>query len=327
MLSNAGIPGLSSTESSSPSQELYVHLKDDPAFPNPFDSPIRSVYSDETSRGHDQVLRFGLLNGGEYFGLFYADGARFAVERQGREVWADWPENYTLEDACTYLFGPVMGFVLRLRGVVCLHASAIAIGDRAIALAGPAGSGKSTTAAAFARCGFPVISDDVVALADKGDYFLVQPGYPRVNLWPDSVHALFGSENALPRITPTWEKRYLALGQKSRPFASEPFSLGAVYILGERQARPSAPTIQKISSSDAFMTLIGNTYVNYLLDRKMRSREFDVLSRVVAAVPVRLVRPTANLADAIRLCETIAADAEGIGGRGVPAAAPDIVRA
>ena len=42
-----------------------------------------------------------------------------------------------------------MGFVMLLRGIVCLHASAIAIDDEAIALLGPAGSGKSTTAAAF----------------------------------------------------------------------------------------------------------------------------------------------------------------------------------
>ena len=132
-------------------------------------------------------MRVGVLAGGKYFGFFYNDGARFAVEREGREVWADWPENYTLSDACTYLLGPVMGFILRLKGTVCLHASAVAIDDRAIALLGLPGSGKSTMAAAFARFGFPVLADDVVALSDKGDHFLVQPAYPRVNLWPQSV--------------------------------------------------------------------------------------------------------------------------------------------
>src|SRR5690348_16585408 len=102
-----------------------------------------------------------------------------------------------------------MGFVLRLRGALCLHASSVAVGDSAVALVGLPGAGKSTTAAAFACAGFSVLSDDVVALADEGPQFYVHPGYPRVNLWPDSVQELFGSEDALPRITPTWDKRYL----------------------------------------------------------------------------------------------------------------------
>ncbi len=38
------------------------------------------------------------------------------------------------------LLGLILGFVLRLRGVTCLHASAIAVRDRAIALLGPASS-------------------------------------------------------------------------------------------------------------------------------------------------------------------------------------------
>src|SRR5207244_6105024 len=120
---------------------------------------------------------------------------------------------------------------------LCLHASAVAVADRAIALVGLPGAGKSTAAAAFACAGYPVISDDVVALEDHGERFLVQPGYPRVNLWPDSVRRLFGSEDALPRITPTWEKRYLPLGQKGHPFASKPLPLAAVYILDSRDRK------------------------------------------------------------------------------------------
>ena len=179
-------------------------------------------------------MRVARLAGGAYFGLFYSDGARFAVDREGRDVWADWPEGYALEDAATYLVGPVLGFVLRLRGITPLHASAIAVEDQAIAFVGVPGAGKSTTAAAFAHRGFAVLSDDVVALEDGQNHFLVAPGYPRVNLWPDSVRALLGSEDALPLITPTWGKHYLPLDQKGRRFQSKQLPLGAVYFLGER---------------------------------------------------------------------------------------------
>jgi hypothetical protein len=257
-------------------------------------------------------LKVCTLDGGNYFGFFYCDGARFAVERHGREVWADWPDNYTLEDACTYLIGPVIAFALRLRGVISLHASAIAVGDHAVALFGVAGAGKSTTAAAFALRGFSVLSDDVVALADQGDRFLVQPGYPRVNLWPDSVRLLFGSEHTLPRITPTWDKRYLALDRDNCQFQETPLPLGAIYVLGEREANLTTPVVEELAGHEALATLVTNTYVNYLLDREMRSREFDVLGRVVAAVPVRRVRAAADPSKLSELCEVIASDASSL---------------
>ena len=253
-----------------------------------------------------------MLPGGDYFAFFYGDGVRFVVARSGREVWADWPETYTLEDACTYLKGPVMGYVLRLRGVVSLHASAVAIDEQAIALVGSPGAGKSTTAAAFARRGLPVIADDVVALAEEAGNFLVQSGYPRVNLWPDSARALFGSEEALPRITPNWDKRFLLLGQNGFSFAAKPLPLRAIYILGTREESLTAPVTIQVAGSEALAALVANTYVNYLLDRDMRSVEFDMLSRLAARVPIHRVRPPADPSAVFDLCEAISADAKRV---------------
>ena len=163
-------------------------------------------------------------------------------------------------------------------------------------------------AAAFALGGFSVLSDDVTVLADYGDHFLVQPGYPRVNLWPDSVRTLFGSEDALPHITPNWDKRYLALEQDGCGFQSQALPLGAIYILGEREADLTAPIVEELVGCEAFTTLVANTYVNYLLDRDMRALEFEVLSRVLAGVPVRRVRPISDASKIFALRETIAAD-------------------
>jgi hypothetical protein len=185
----------------------------------------------------------------------------------------------------------------------------VAVDDRAIALAGLPGAGKSTTAAAFGCTGFPVLSDDLVALADKGAQFHAPPGYPRVNLWPDSVLALFGSEDALPRITPTWDKRYMPLGQNGHLFALKPLPLGAIYILDSRDMALTSPIVEEFSGEEAFMALVANTYVNYLLDQGMRRTEFDVLSRVVSEIPIRRVRPPAEPSAIFDLCKAIAADA------------------
>src|SRR5271156_6758875 len=73
------------------------------------------------------------------------------------------------------------------------------------------GAGKSTTAAAFARRGFAILSDDVSALWDCRPPFLLQPAYPQLRLWPSSVRLLFGADDALPPLTPNWDKRGLDL--------------------------------------------------------------------------------------------------------------------
>jgi hypothetical protein len=290
--------------------DVRIRLKDWPAFRSTSPESIEIFYPrSEDADDRPPNLRVGVLHGGDYFGFFYSDGVRFAVERRGREVWADWPENYTLEDACTYLIGPVIGFVLRLRGVTSLHASAVAVDEQAIALVGFPGAGKSTTAAAFAHRGYSVIADDVVALAEDGENILVPPGYPRVNLWPDSVRVLFGSEGALPRITPTWGKRYMMLGDNGFGFATKPLPLRAIYLFGARETNLAAPAIEEVTGGEAFAGLVANTYVNYLLDREMRSQEFDMLSRVVAGIPIRRVRPSADPSAVFDLCEAIAADA------------------
>lgn len=311
---NMSLPGLSHKDDAVPS-DLCIRLKDLTTLPLVLPESIEIFHtsSNLTAAGVPN-LRVGLLPDGKCLAFLYGDGTRFVVERSGREVWADWPENYTLEDACTYLVGPVMGFVLRLRGTVCLHASAVAVDHRAVALVGLPGAGKSSTAAAFAVCGFPVLSDDVVALTDKGTQLVVQPGYPRVNLWPDSVRQLFGSEDALPRITPTWDKRYLPLGENGHHFASSPLPLGAIYILDGLDSALTAPVIEELSEKEALLALIANTYVNYLLDRNMRRTEFEVLSRVVSTIPVRRVRAPDEPSAIFSLCETIAKDAARVMG-------------
>ena len=144
-----------------------------------------SPYRDDLGR---PGLRVWQLGDGAYFRLQYVDGADFLVDRSGRHVWSAGRETSTLDETASYLLGPIMGFVLRLRGVTCLHASAVALGGRAVAFIGPAGAGKSTTAAAFAGRGCPVLSDDIVPLT--GPAFLAHPGCPRLRLWPASIDVL-----------------------------------------------------------------------------------------------------------------------------------------
>lgn len=273
------------------------------------------IYISPTKDESDQPdLYVAKIDHGALFDFSYSDGARFILDREGQEIWADWLEDYTLEDAVTYLLGPVIGFVLRLRGIVPLHASAVCIGEQAVALMGGPGAGKSTTAAGLARIGHAVLADDLAALREQDDSFLVQSGYPRINVWPDSALALFGSEKTLPNISSTWDKRFMALDPMGMRFERRELPLAAVYILGPRETNSNAPVIEEIEGPSALVNLAANTYVNYLLDEEMRELEFGLLSRLLSKVPVKFVHPAADPSRLQWLCETIENDAKKLTG-------------
>jgi len=266
-----------------------------------------SYVADYKSECGEPALRVFRVLDGKYYRFCYADETEFVVNKAGTEVWAKWCEPLTLEDTATYLLGPVMGFVMLLRGIVCLHASAVAIGDEAIALVGPAGSGKSTTAAALAERGYSVLAEDVVTLDDRGDHFLVRPGYPCIRLWPAAVKALYGSETHLPKLTPNWDKCYLDL---SANFQREPLRLAAIYHLSERHHDATAPSVQALDRADGLMSLVANTYATKLMDKQMRAREFELLTRVLNNVSVRRVTPHSDIVYIPELCTRILSDFE-----------------
>jgi hypothetical protein len=235
--------------------------------------------------------------------MAYDDGTVFVVDAKGTHVRATTPSGATLEDTATYLLGPVMGFVLRLRGVTCLHASTVAIGGRAVAFAGHAGSGKSTLAAAFARLGHAVMSEDVTALAIDSGAVHVEPAYPCVRLWDESVAALFGAADALPLITPNWDKRLLGLTRAPRRFEERRLPLAAIYLLGDRAGEGA---ITELDPSAALMGLVERAYSAHLIDPAMRAREFDVFARVVEDTPVHALALADEFSDLPRWCGELA---------------------
>jgi hypothetical protein len=276
---------------------------------------VETTYiADYTGESGKPAFVFSKLHGGNFYRFSYADNTEFVVDNRGREIWTTWQEPLTLEDTATYLLGPVMGFVLLLRGLVCLHASAIVVDNAAIALVGPAGAGKSTTAAALSARGFSVLAEDVVTLDDRDDRdgrFFVRPAYPCIRLWPASAASLYGSRSALPPLTPNWDKCYLDLTRESGQFETTPRPLAAIYLLAERSDDPKAPFVQTLDQAAGLIELIANTYGTKLLDKHMRARQFELLSRVLKKVPLRRVTPHTDASRIPALCDLLLADFAG----------------
>lgn len=142
----------------------------------------------------------------------------------------------------------------------------------------------------------------------------MQPGYPCLRLWPQAVHALYGASDALPRLTPNWDKRYLDLTANGYQFHQQPLPLAAIYLLGERRTDPTAPRITAVASQAGLITLVANTHGNLLLDKAMRAQELQLLGRVLKHVPLRRVTPHTDLAYLSKLSQAILDDLRVLSG-------------
>jgi hypothetical protein len=76
------------------------------------------------------------------------------------------------------LIAQALPFVAVMRGLEVLHASAVATGSGAVALAGPSGSGKTSLALAMQRRGATLLTDDVLAVERIGEELIAHPGAP-----------------------------------------------------------------------------------------------------------------------------------------------------
>ena len=208
----------------------------------------------------------------------YADRTRFWIDANGQHVWMIWQT--TFEDACTYLVGPVLAFALRLRGALALHASAVRVGNRALALVGPHGAGKSTTAAALGRRGCGVIADDVLRVTAEEDRWLAHPFGGMLRLWPDAEALVLGCAGRLPRITASWDKRALPLGEHGVSPVEVPIPLGAIAFLEAPAPPDQSPRVVPLQPAEALVRLAANSSAAHLLDTSQRAAEFRDLAGV-----------------------------------------------
>jgi len=223
---------------------------------------------------------YALSRAGEAYMFDYADGTRIVVKREA--VWMTWREPLNFDDACTYLVGAAFALLLRLRGAACVHASAISIDDRAIAIVGPSGSGKSTIAATLIRRGATLICEDVLPLLMRDGRIVAIPAYAGIRLWPEAVELLMRSRDALPGISPTWDKRILEVAASQ--CAGAPLPLSEIVFLEDRDA--------SLTPAEGAMRLVANSYRSEMLDAEMRRREFAIFSGLAASIPMRSIGAT-----------------------------------
>lgn len=219
--------------------------------------------------------------------------ARVAVSG-GRDIRFE-RTNGTSDDLLRlYLLGSVLGALWHQRGLLPLHAGAIAIDGRAWAFVGQSGAGKSSLVVTMAACGAGYLCDDVCVLqmtSDKGAY--VWPGLARLRVSPEicELLALAGE----PPLDPMG--KYTLAPPWPRPHGTRPLA-GVVVLETDHDA--AQPALDRLDSASALGALLTHTYRPEYLSMEQRTRHFGLCAAVAGQVPVYRLRRswgTARLRD------------------------------
>ena len=219
--------------------------------------------------------------------LRFSNLADFYVTATGKEIHC-YPHPNTPLNTIQHLFlDQVMPLVLSHQGKCVLHASAVAIANRAVAFIGEAGWGKSTLAASFCVLGYPALTDDCLLLERQNGQIFGIPSYPGLRLWSDAFSSLSDADAALSPVAHYTRKQRLVSNNSGLPFCHDPHPLCQVYLLPspEEMENTSTITIIPLLARDAFITLVKYSFHLDITDKKRTREEFEYLGQVANSVP------------------------------------------
>jgi hypothetical protein len=220
--------------------------------------------------------------------LCVAGIARYLVT-EGREIVVEPDPNAVPLDVRAYLLGAIFVVLCQQRGLLPLHASAVAGKAGVVAFLANSGQGKSTLAAHLAQRGFRVIADDICLIdtAPPGAA-LVIPTAPWLKLWRNSLENLGRQAEGLDRVFSDDDKYRLPLAPVLQP---EPIC--KVVFLEGNEVSSTATVIEEVPRVEAVPLLMNLTHHSYLLEATgQRQENFLRCGRVLSqARAYRLIRP------------------------------------
>ena len=224
------------------------------------------------------------------FRLSFSDTGSFDISGDGSSIfWVPAPDADP-ELVRSDVLGRVLAVALHAAGDLCLHASAVAIDGRAIALVAPKGYGKSTLGMALVSAGARFVADDTVRLTAEPPR--VALGVPSLRLRADTV-AHFGLEDS---ATVVGGKRVL---RDFEDLSEERWlPLDAVYVLSPRRAKECVEmaTRRQLSELEATLALVQHGKSAALLGKDEAGSALARASALARSVPVYILEVARDLA-------------------------------
>jgi hypothetical protein len=175
-------------------------------------------------------------------------GREIVVDAMGQE------NNWALQ---LLIAGPVMAVLALQRGMLPLHASAVALNGRVCAFLGDSGSGKSTIAAALGSRGHLIVTDDLLSVAVGQNDPVVYPGASQLRITPAIASALGADLDSLPAVHDPLDERVLYPACCRRASHSLlPLHFVCLLMIGVE------PRVCRIFGGEAFRAIESHAYVN-----------------------------------------------------------------
>lgn len=188
----------------------------------------------------------GLMVSSESFGIFRFGPAAISIE---------WHGDYRY--AAHHFFIHALPLWLEWRGIQVLHASAVAIGGRAVAFIGSSGHGKSTLCSALVAKGCDFVADDALSVrkTPHGEWFC-EPGPPFLRLWPRAFDHLPEGQAAEAEGEVWLGKRRLSLGHAAGIDPMTGLKLAMVLVLDRQPPQAAAVSISECSARESLVHLL-----------------------------------------------------------------------
>lgn len=191
-----------------------------------------------------------------------------------------------------------------------LHATAVVVNGEAIAFLGDCGYGKSTLGAAFVARGFPLLTDDVLALEKRRGRWIAHAGPARLKLFPSVAQRVL-SRSGGSTLNIGTSKLVLSLRKDRSTVQSVP--LRSLYVLPDPgRARPHRGRIQisAVKGQRAFLAVTRAAFNLIQVDRERLARQFAMAARLAVDVPIRRLSYPRRLTSIGAVCEAVLADHE-----------------
>ncbi|MCC2593749.1 hypothetical protein LKO27_10065 [Tessaracoccus sp. OS52] len=182
--------------------------------------------------------------------------------------------------------GTVIAVVLALRGAAVLHASAVQVGDEAIAFVGASGMGKSTTATLLCADGAKLITDDLLRLDLTRTPPTCSLGATELRL-RKSAGELSDRFKTAPGRRTTGDARH-ALA--AHPSNTDDLPLKAIVVPVPDRSGRTVAAIERPDSMTAFLLLSRFPRLLGWEDEEILKRHFQQLGDIIEKVPVFVAR-------------------------------------
>jgi hypothetical protein len=232
----------------------------------------------------------------------------FLISPDGRTVEYHRLREATNASLTTYLLGQALSFSLLSLGYEPLHATAVVVNGEAIAFLGDCGSGKSTLGAAFVARGFPVLTDDVLALERRRARWVAHPGPARLKLFPSVAQAVLARSSG-HKLNADTSKLVLPLARGESMGRSVP--IRAMYVLPDpARTRTTRVRVRPVTGQQAFLEVTRATFNLIQVDRARLAHQFTMAARLASDVPIRRLFYPRRLPAIGDVCDALLADSD-----------------